>query len=178
MTFCVSLLESWWGFWRGFWCGFWNIPRMPFGFTSFFWPVFLSGSVCTASISISISWFTFSCSFLIERNVPIISSSFGSIYSSFNSDWYRTRRWWLMILPTIVIFISQGTSSPPWTRGLLLQCLPRILTATCAPLSMVNFVIQLISIGKCPTISAGESGLNTLIKNESYGLFFFMGKFQ
>ena len=99
-----------------------------------------------------------------------------NIYSFFNSDSYRTRRWWLMILPTIVIFISQGTSSPPWTRGLLLQCLPRILTATCAPLSMVNFVIQLISIGKCPTISAGESGLNTLIKNESYGLFFFHGK--
>ena len=81
---------------------------------------FLSGSVCTASISISISWFTFSCSFLIERNVPIISSSFGSIYSSFNSDLYRTRRWWLVILPTIIIFISQDTSGPAWTRGLLL----------------------------------------------------------
>ena len=107
MTFCVSVLESWWGFWRGFWCGFWNISRMSFDFTSvFFWQVFLSGSACTASIS----WFTFSCSFLIERNVLIISSSFGSIYSSLHSDSYQTRRWWFMILPTIVIFISQGTS--------------------------------------------------------------------
>ena len=41
-----------------------------------------------------------------------------------------------------------------------------------ASLSMINLVIQLISIGKYPTISTGESSLNTLIENELYGLSF------
>ena len=61
------------------------------------------------------------------------------------------------------------TSSPPWTRRVLLYFVPHIFKVHFAPLSTMNFVILLNFIGKWPKILL-ESGLHAFIENMSYGL--------